>query len=37
MAEKVVERKEISLDRLMEFCELEKPFKRQNKIGFQKN
>ena len=36
MIEKVIERKQLSLDRLMEFCELEKPFQKQNKIGFRK-
>lgn len=36
MVEKVIEGKQVSLDRLMEFCELEKPFQRQNKIGFRK-
>lgn len=32
--EKVIEKKQLSLDRLMEFCELEKPFQKQNRIGF---
>jgi SpoVK/Ycf46/Vps4 family AAA+-type ATPase len=36
MIEKVIESKQIGLDRLMEFCELEKPFQKQNKIGFRK-
>ncbi len=36
MVEKIIERKQISLDRLMEFCELEKPFQKQNRIGFYK-
>jgi ATP-dependent 26S proteasome regulatory subunit len=35
--EKVIEKKQLSLDRLMEFCELEKPFQKQNKIGFRKD
>jgi hypothetical protein len=34
MIEKVIERKQLSLARLMEFCELEKPFQKQNRIGF---
>jgi len=34
MIEKVIERKKLSLARLMEFCELEKPFQKQNRIGF---
>jgi SpoVK/Ycf46/Vps4 family AAA+-type ATPase len=33
--EKVIEKKQLSLDRLMEFCELEKPFQKQKRIGFQ--
>jgi SpoVK/Ycf46/Vps4 family AAA+-type ATPase len=34
MIERVIERKQLSLDRLIEFCEMEKPFQKQNKIGF---
>jgi len=34
--EKVIERKQLGLDRLMEFCELEKPFQKQQRIGFHK-
>jgi SpoVK/Ycf46/Vps4 family AAA+-type ATPase len=33
--EKVIEKKQLSLDRLMEFCELEKPFQKHKRIGFQ--
>ncbi len=35
--EKVIEKNQLSLDRLMEFCGLEKPFQKQKKIGFRKN
>jgi len=33
--EKVIEKKQLSLERLMEFCELEKPFQKHQRIGFQ--
>ena len=36
LVEKVIDGKDLSLDRLIEFCEQEKPFQRQNKIGFRK-
>lgn len=35
--EKVIEKKQLSLDRLIEFCESEKPFQKQRKIGFRKD
>jgi SpoVK/Ycf46/Vps4 family AAA+-type ATPase len=34
LVEKIIDGNQISLRRLSEFCELEKPFQKQNKIGF---